>query len=222
MIPIRKWAQNKYAVCPVKGVPKARTWIQALKLQSLFSTSASSCLNLNLSIRSKSTSIKQTVTGLTWTVWKYTFGTTQKNYTVSGWLMELEIRWGVEILGIFILGRTGLQRHDNSSKFLKDWAMVPFTLLVPPPSWAHSRTALPTPISSLRWDWGHMTSSDQQTVSRSDVYHLLPMQDLARLSLLPQLRRWFLCQPGSLSDLDDKTHHFRTHNRHVDNPEVKI
>lgn len=75
----QKMGSENYAVCPVKGAPKVRTWIQALKLQSLFSTSAASCLNLNLSVWSKSTCIKQTVTGLTWTVWKYTSRTTQKN-----------------------------------------------------------------------------------------------------------------------------------------------
>lgn len=156
---------------PVKGVPKVRTWLQALKRQSLFSAAASSCLDLNLSIWSKATPMKQAVTGLTWTVWKYTSRITEKNSTVPGWLTELEIRWGgVEILEILILGRRGLQRCDNSSKFLQDWAMVPF--------WAHSRTALPTPTSSLWWDLGHVTSSDQQIVGRSDVYHLLPRQTL--------------------------------------------
>ena len=178
MIPIRKCAQNKHATCPVTGVPKVRTWFRALKLQSLFSASASSCLDLNLSILSKATPIKQAVTGLTWTVWKYTSRITEKTYSAPGWLTELEIRWWVEIIGILILGRRALQRYDNSSKFLKDWVMVPFTLLVPPPFWAHSRTALPTPTASLWWDSGRVTSSDRQTVGRSDVYHLLPRQTL--------------------------------------------
>lgn len=142
----QKMGSEKYAICPVKGAPKVRTWIQALKLQSLFSTSAASCLNLNLSIWSKSTCLKQTVTGLTWTVWKYTSRTTQKNYTVSGWLMELEIRRWVEVLGIFILGRTGLQSMTTPPNSWKteQWCHSPF--------WAHSRTVLPTPTSSLWWD----------------------------------------------------------------------
>ena len=141
------------------------TWIQVLKFQSLFSTIPQLLLfELKaFGIQFKSTSIKQIVTELTWTLvlilshfslpkgekkillavlarfqqeccvpfWKYPSGTTQKNYSVSGWLMELEIiSQGVEILN-FYPRRERNTKTWHSSKFLKDCVILPFTILAP-------------------------------------------------------------------------------------------
>ena len=204
------------------GVPKVRTWFRALKLQSLFSASASSCLDLNLSIRSKATPIKQAVTGLTRTVWKYTSRVTEKNYSVPGWLTELEIRWwGVEIVGILILGRRALQRYDNSSKFLKDWVMVPFTLWCPHHSGHTAGLPFlppPLPCGEIRAMW--LVLTDRLWAEAMCIIYCLGRPSQAHPpstgEMVVPLPVWVLEWPW------EETHPFLTHHRYVDNPEIKL